>query len=121
MLTIDQSLQYEVERVLAEEVDAADAKGGTAIVADVRTGDVLAMATVDGETAEAPARVRRSRPAPNRPVTDVFEPGSTNKVVTIAAALEAGIVSPTRCSRCPVGIVVDGEEFEDVEVASDRR
>ena len=56
VLTIDQSLQYEVERVLAEEVATADAKGGTVVIADVRTGDVLAMATVDGATAEAPAR-----------------------------------------------------------------
>ena len=75
-----------------------------AIIADVRTGDILAMATVDGR----PTRATRDRdatrgPAPasprpstehNRPLTDVFEPGSTNKVVTIAAAIEAGLVKP---------------------------
>jgi cell division protein FtsI (penicillin-binding protein 3) len=113
VLTIDQSLQYEVERVLAEEVAAADAKGGTAVIADVRTGDVLAMVTVDGETVAAPAHPAPAA-SPNRPLTDVFEPGSTNKVVTIAAALEAGIVSPGTVLQVPGRIEVDGQEFEDV-------
>lgn len=113
LLTIDQSLQYKVERVLAEEVELAKAKGGTAVIADVRTGDVLAMATIEGATAEA-----RARPAtagtPNRPLTDVFEPGSTNKVVTIAAAIEAGLVNRDTVLSVPGQLVVDGQTFEDV-------
>jgi cell division protein FtsI (penicillin-binding protein 3) len=113
VLTIDQSLQYEVERVLAEEVTNTRASGGTAILADVKTGDVLAMATVDGPTADAPARAAPNT-SPNRPLTDVFEPGSTNKVVTIAAALEAGLVSPSTVLSVPGSIVVDGQEYEDV-------
>ena len=114
VLTIDRSIQYEAERALVEQVEAIDAKGGMAIVMDVRTGDILAMATVDGETAEQPAG-----PAPstqrNRPVTDVFEPGSTNKVVTIASALEAGLVTPATEFDVPQAIKVDGQKFEDVE------
>ncbi len=55
VLTLDQSLQYEVERVLTDEVTQAKAKGGMVVIADVRTGDVLAMATVDGATSDAPA------------------------------------------------------------------
>ena len=58
VLTIDQSIQYEAERALIDQVNAVDAKGGMAIVMDVRTGDILAMATVDGETADGPARAR---------------------------------------------------------------
>ncbi|MFM8303930.1 MAG: peptidoglycan D,D-transpeptidase FtsI family protein [Actinomycetota bacterium] len=115
VLTLDRSIQYEAERALVEQVDAVDAKGGMAIVMDVQTGDILAMATVDGETAEQSAH-----PAPstqrNRPVTDVFEPGSTNKVVTIAAAIEAGIVTPGTQLEVPSAIMVDGSKFEDVEV-----
>jgi cell division protein FtsI (penicillin-binding protein 3) len=114
VLTLDRSIQFETERALVDQVNAVDAKGGMAIVMDVRTGDILAMATIDGETAEGPAR-----PAPstqrNRPVTDVFEPGSTNKVVTIAAALEAGIVTPQTEFAVPQAIKVDGQKFEDVE------
>jgi cell division protein FtsI (penicillin-binding protein 3) len=113
VLTIDQSLQYEVERVLAEEVEAVEANGGTAVIADVRTGDVLAMATVTGATSTAPARAANAL-EPNRPLTDVFEPGSTNKVVTIAAALEAGVVSPSTVLEVPASIVVDGQKYEDV-------
>ncbi len=113
VLTIDESLQFEAERVLTEEVDIAKAKGGMVVIADVRTGDVLAMATVDGATTDVPAHPA-SAAAHNRPLTDVFEPGSTAKVVTIAAALEAGIVSPSTVFNVPSKIVVDGEDFADV-------
>ena len=114
VLTLDRSIQYEAERALVEQVDAIDAKGGMAIVMDVRTGDILAMATVDGETAEVPAHAAPSTQR-NRPVTDVFEPGSTNKVVTVASALEAGLVTPATEFEVPQAIKVDGQKFEDVE------
>jgi cell division protein FtsI (penicillin-binding protein 3) len=114
VLTIDQSLQFEAERVLAEEVDIAQAKGGMAVIADVRTGDVLAMATVDGATADAPAHTALASEH-NRPLADVFEPGSTAKVVTIAAALEAGIVSPGTVLNVPSRIVVDSRDYADVK------
>ena len=50
VLSIDQNLQYEVESSLADQVAAQNAAGGTAVVTDVRTGDVLAMASIDGES-----------------------------------------------------------------------
>jgi cell division protein FtsI (penicillin-binding protein 3) len=99
--------------VLSEEVGTAKAKGGTAILADVRTGDILAMASVEGATPFTPAKPASSG-TPNRPLTDVFEPGSTNKVVTIAAALEAGLVNPSTKLQVPNQIVVDGEKYADV-------
>jgi cell division protein FtsI (penicillin-binding protein 3) len=113
VLTIDESLQYEAERVLVEEVDAARAKGGMVAIADVRTGDILAMASVDGTTAGVPAHPAYASEH-NRPLTDVFEPGSTNKVVTIAAALESGIVSPGTVLQVPSHIVVDNKDYADV-------
>jgi cell division protein FtsI (penicillin-binding protein 3) len=112
VLTLDQSLQYETERVLVEEVTNAGALGGTAIVIDVQTGDILSMATVDGATDEAPAH-----PAPptasNRPVTDVYEPGSTNKVITVSGAIEEGKVAPDTWFEVPMQITVDDVVFED--------
>jgi len=114
VLTIDESLQFETERALAEEVTLAGAKGGIAVIADTRTGDILAMVSVDGATDAAPAHAAYAS-TPNRPLTDVFEPGSTAKVVTIAAALEAGIVAPSTVLQVPGSIVVDGEEFADVK------
>ena len=115
VLTIDQSIQYETERALVDQVNAVDAKGGMAIVIDVRTGDILAMANVDGETAESPAKPALSSEK-NRTVTDVFEPGSTNKVVTIAAAIEAGLVRPDTIISTPGALMIDGTKFEDVEL-----
>jgi len=62
VLTIDQSIQASAEHILTQQVQNAGAKGGMAIVADVRTGDILAMATVDGANDEHPAG-----PAPASP------------------------------------------------------
>jgi cell division protein FtsI (penicillin-binding protein 3) len=113
VLTIDQSLQYEVERVLTDEVSKTRATGGTAVLADVKTGDVLGMATVQGATHDSPAHPAPAT-TPNRPLTDVFEPGSTNKVVTISAALEAGLVRPDTVLSVPGALLVDGQRYEDV-------
>jgi cell division protein FtsI (penicillin-binding protein 3) len=75
------------------------------------------MASVDGANGGVPAH-----PSPvtarNRPLTDVFEPGSTAKVVTIAAALEAGIVTPSTTLAVPQQITVDGTKYADVETHS---
>ena len=94
VLTIDHRIQAHAERVLRETVSRWRAKGGTAIVLDPRSGGVLAMAvapTYDANsfTKTSPARRR------NRAVTDVYEPGSTFKVVTVAAALSEKLVTPT--------------------------
>ena len=92
-LTIDHEIQAATESVLGRTVRAWGAKGATAIVMDTRTGAVLAMAnapTFDANRfGSAPAEVRR-----NRAATDMYEPGSTFKIVTIAGALEDGVVTP---------------------------
>jgi len=91
VLTVDKDLQYFTERALAGAVEENGALGGTVIVLDPSTGDVLAMATNPAFDAnaftDAPAFVTR-----NRGVTDVYEPGSVNKVITAAAALEEGVM-----------------------------
>ncbi len=115
VLTIDQPLQFEVERVLTEEVANTEAKGGMVVIADVRTGDILAMATVDGAQAFTGPAHPATASSPNRPLTDVFEPGSTNKVVTISAAMDAGLINPNTVLQVPGSITVDGQEYEDVD------
>ncbi len=133
VLTLDQAMQYQTEQVLLEQVDATRAKGGMAVVADVRSGAVLAMASVDGPPpgADDPGADATTGPdgatdaptesqvaphtARNRPVTDVFEPGSTNKVVTISAALEAGLVAPSTRFNVPDSIEMAGRTFHDAE------
>jgi cell division protein FtsI (penicillin-binding protein 3) len=112
VLTIDQSLQYQAEQLLTEGVAGAQAKGGMAIVLDVATGDVLAMANVEGGTHDHPPR-----PAPadqrNRAVVDVYEPGSTNKVITVAGALQDGVANPEMSFPTPGHLNVGGTEYKD--------
>jgi cell division protein FtsI (penicillin-binding protein 3) len=94
-LTLDHQIQAATEDILTAAVTRFRAHGGTAIVMDLaRDGAILAMANAPTINANrfgtAPPDLRR-----NRAVTDVYEPGSTFKIVTIAAALEEGIVTPT--------------------------
>ena len=93
VLTLDHQLQSSAEQILASAAARWRARGATAIVMDPRTGAILAMAnapTFDANTfTSAPAEARR-----NRAVTDLYEPGSTFKIVTVAAALEDNVVAP---------------------------
>jgi len=91
-LTIDSYLQYQTERALKAQVTAFSAQSGSAIVMDPNTGEILAMANVPdyepNDFAKYSADARR-----NRAVMDAYEPGSTFKLVTAAAALDSGSVS----------------------------
>lgn len=114
VLTIDQALQYQAESSLIDQVTATNAKGGMAVVIDVVTGDVLAMATVDGASDSGPAHPAGPGEH-NRSLTDVYEPGSTNKVITISAALDAGVVGPWTEFDVPDWIRVGDATFTDNE------
>jgi cell division protein FtsI (penicillin-binding protein 3) len=107
VLTIDRSLQYEVERALADEMIATNAHGGTAIVTDPATGEILAMANM-AMTDDGPRST-----IDNRGVTAVFEPGSVNKVITVAGALEEGIVNPETEYDVPDHLQVSTHRFSD--------
>ena len=111
VLTVDRSMQYETERALSQEILAAKARGGIAIVSDPRSGDILAMASlVAGGDGAAPG------PAPsNEAVTKVYEPGSANKAVTIAGALQQGIVTPATKIGVPDHITVGTAQIRDDE------
>jgi cell division protein FtsI (penicillin-binding protein 3) len=93
VLTVDQDLQYVTEQALAKAVHDHKAKAGSVVVLVPRTGEILAMANVPTFD---PNRIARSKPEArkNRAIADVFEPGSTNKTITAAAALEHGVVTP---------------------------
>jgi cell division protein FtsI (penicillin-binding protein 3) len=93
VLTVDQHLQYVTEQALARAVRDHKAKAGSVVVMSPRTGEVLAMANVPSFD---PNRIARSKPEArkNRAIADVFEPGSTNKTITAAAALQHGVVTP---------------------------
>ena len=85
-----------------------------AVVVDVTNGDVLAMATVTGATARR-ARAVVGPGEVNAPLTDLFEPGSTNKLITLSRAIEHGSSRPTRCSTCRRRCTVGGTPYTDAE------
>ncbi|GGS53993.1 cell division protein [Planobispora rosea] len=92
-LTIDRDIQWAAQQAIGEQVKATGARTGSVIVMDVQTGQVLAAANAP----ELDLKNWEKTPAEgwvNRAVADVFEPGSTNKVITAAAALESGAVRP---------------------------
>ena len=111
MLTIDQAMQYEAERVLGEQIVSSRAKGGIAIVMDPRTGDILALANLDAGQNGGPPTASFD----NMAVTRVYEPGSVNKVVTIAGALEEGLVEGGTRLSVPDSYRVADVVFQDDE------
>ena len=92
-LTIDEQLQFIVERELKAGVEAARADGGTAVAMDPHTGEILAMASwpTFNPNQYAGTSVSALR---NRAVQDLYEPGSTFKIVTASAALQEGVIRP---------------------------
>jgi cell division protein FtsI (penicillin-binding protein 3) len=92
-LAIDSRLQYIAFRELKTAVEANKAKGGGLVMLDTKSGEILALANWPSYNPNNRARVARDRMR-NRALTDSFEPGSTLKPFTIAAALESGKVRP---------------------------
>lgn len=92
-LAIDTRLQHIAFRELKAAVEANRAKAGGLVILDAQTGEILALANWPTYNPNARNKVARDRMR-NRALTDVFEPGSTMKPFTIAAALEAGKVGP---------------------------
>jgi cell division protein FtsI (penicillin-binding protein 3) len=92
-LTIDEYLQHVAERELREGVARNRAASGTAIIMDPKTGEILAMANEPNFNPNAFASASPDHRR-NRAVQDLYEPGSTFKVVTASAALDEGIVTP---------------------------
>ncbi|MFK8138779.1 MAG: penicillin-binding transpeptidase domain-containing protein [Bdellovibrionales bacterium] len=101
-LTIDRDIQYKVEKELSETVAKYSAKSATAVVLDVDTSKILAMATLPNYNPNDPFDVEASLRR-NKAVTDSFEPGSTLKTITVAAALEEGIADEESKYFCENG------------------
>jgi cell division protein FtsI (penicillin-binding protein 3) len=112
ILTLDRELQYAAERSLQKAIDLTGAEGGAVVALDPSNGEILAMVSLpdfDGSDRANldPATIR------NRAISDVFEPGSTLKVVTVAAALEEGIVRPDSWFNTPKRIEIGKETYTD--------
>ncbi len=104
VLTIDQMVQFRAEQALASAVERNHAKSGTAIVLDPRTGEILALAnapTFDPNNAGAATPQSRI----NEALQNIYEPGSTFKIVAFSAAIEEGLVKPDDHIDCQMGAV----------------
>ena len=113
VLTIDQSIQYQAEQVLQAAVQRSRAKSGTVIVLDPRSGEILALAnapTFDPNKVAAAKPETRS----NWALQNIYEPGSTFKIVAFAAALEKNLARIEERIDCQMGaITVAGRVIRD--------
>jgi cell division protein FtsI (penicillin-binding protein 3) len=107
VLAIDARIQSLAYTELKRAVEAHRAKGGGIVVLDVGTGEVLALANLPSYNPNNRARLTGEQ-VRNRAVTDAFEPGSTLKPFTVAAALEAGRVAPTTTIQTAPGSLTIG-------------
>ena len=103
-VSLDEVIQHTAERELAAAIQENGARSGSVVVLHTPTGEVLAMANWPYFN---PNRYGLSQPAERRnlSVTDYYEPGSTFKMITAAAALEEGLVRPSEVIDCQMGLV----------------
>ncbi len=113
MLSIDLRLQYLAYRELKAAVTRFAAHSGTAVILDVHTGEVLAMVNQPSYNPNDRTDIKGSA-LRNRALTDVFEPGSTMKPLTVLAALESGRFKPhTQIDTSPGYIHLNGKTLLD--------
>jgi cell division protein FtsI (penicillin-binding protein 3)/stage V sporulation protein D (sporulation-specific penicillin-binding protein) len=112
--TIDNKIQANAEQVLRSTVASTGAHSATAIVMDPKSGEILAMAQAPGYNANKAGSVPLAFQR-NRSVTDVYEPGSTFKLVTISAALSLGVVAPETKLVLPGSLRVADRVIHDAE------
>lgn len=111
-LTIDRDVQWVAAKAIQEAVAKAGATSGTVIVMDPKTGQILAHATAptfDPNNTKTVSQAAMRNPS----VQDVYEPGSTGKIMTLAAALEERKVTPETLFTVPDSIKRGGKTFHD--------
>ena len=113
-LTIDQDVQWVAQNAINQAVSSSRAKSGTVIVMDPKTGHILAQAsapTFDPNSTKKITLETLNNPA----VQEVYEPGSTGKVITVAAALEEQKITPNTVFTVPYSMKIYDRTFSDHE------
>ncbi len=110
--TIDREIQFAAEQALRKAIARTSALGGTVVVLSPETGEILAMASwpsvdLNDRASATPDALR------NRAVADVYEPGSTLKAVTVAAAIDAGIVTKDTVIDTPPTVTIGEFQYAD--------
>jgi cell division protein FtsI (penicillin-binding protein 3) len=111
-LTIDQNLQYTAQRYLDAAVPASGARGAQMAILDVHTGQVLALASSGTFDAADPNTIDPNTPI-DPPVMSAFEPGSVQKSITFAAALQSHVITPKTVINVPNSIRMGGVTISD--------
>jgi cell division protein FtsI (penicillin-binding protein 3) len=111
-LTLDSAIQYQTEQVLSQQIVSSHALGGTAVIMQSRTGQILALASM---VADAKTPTGASLAPDDGALTRVYEPGSVMKGVTMSAALESGAVTPGSRFNVPSSVALDGSVIHDAE------
>ncbi|MCL4474504.1 MAG: penicillin-binding protein 2 [Actinobacteria bacterium] len=111
-LTIDQSLQFEAEKILSDTVKQWSAKGAECIIMDPKTGEIYAMADVPTVDANSFSKLTDEQRR-NRAVTDNYEPGSVFKSVTVSAGLEENAVAPGQTYHLEPTLELGGRTIKD--------
>jgi cell division protein FtsI (penicillin-binding protein 3) len=119
-LTLQRDIQYEAQRAIERQVLATQALSGTAIVMNPRNGQVLALASAPTFNPNH-LSTANANDLGDPAVSTPFEPGSVNKVITMSAALEDGLVTPNSRFVIPPSISVAGTSFHDAEVHGTER
>ena len=113
VLTIDEKIQYIAERELEQAIHDTHAIAGTVIVENPRTGEILALANRPTFNPNIKKEIKNEA-LKNRAVSDIYEPGSTFKLVTISGALEERLTRPDEMFDCQMGsIVINGMRIRD--------
>ncbi|HEV8384911.1 MAG TPA: penicillin-binding transpeptidase domain-containing protein [Candidatus Acidoferrales bacterium] len=112
-LTLDEKIQYIAEKELAAAIEKTRAQAGSIVVQDPNTGELLAAANFPTFNPNAPGE-SPAESHMNRAIAATYEPGSTFKIVTVAAALEEGITRPEEVLDCQMGaIYINGHRIRD--------
>ena len=111
-LTIDSDLQWVAQQAIAQRVKEVDADSGTVVAMDPKTGQILALASVPTMNPNLPGQANDAN-RNNRAVTEVFEPGSTSKVMTMAAVLNERAATPRTVFTVPYTLSRGGTVFHD--------
>ena len=113
VLTIDQQIQYIAERELETSMEQTHAEAGTVVVENPHTGEILALANRPTFNPNVAREITPER-LKDHAVSDVYEPGSTFKLVTISAALDEHLTRPDEVFDCQMGsIVINGRRIHD--------
>ena len=111
-LTLDSEVQWVAERRLAEQVSKTRADSGIAVVMDVKTGQVIALANAPSYDSSRP-QAAKSEDRGNRAISAPYEPGSVQKILTSAALIDSGTVTPSTRVVIPSRLASGGRSIKD--------